>query len=213
MNLHRVAAALVATVALAPLVSGQNITGQTGSYFLRGKVAVIQADQITVVPHTGGVPVSAPLVAGWTAAYINPADERIVAVGNLVNIVETDQPDGISWALHVDLLAARDTPSAIPQGRTWSQIPGRDEFGAWGTLGRIASVEKNERGLLVEIAWPEGRHRQIIPPGTPMVVNEPGDASIVKPGENVAVILQKGPDGKPFARRVLVGSKGTVPPM
>lgn len=219
MKLSRTYLAIL--VILAPaIVFGQNPVGQTGGYFLRGRVMAIQPDQITVAPHSGGAPLTVPLVKGWTVTLISPADDSIVAIGNIVNIVEVDEADGISRALFVDYLATRNarpgattTAPAVTGGRAWSQLPGRDEFGAWGTIGRITRVEKTPKGLLVVTEIPDGAHTSLVPPGTVMVRNDPQDQSRVRVGENVAVILNKGADGKPVARRVLVGANGTIPPM
>ena len=214
---------VIATVlaAIPAFAAAQNPTGQTGGYFLRGKVTAFDGHQITVTPYMGGAPVTVPLLEGWTATVINPADKSIVAVGNTVNIVEVDQPDGVSWALFVDYLASRNgaaLPAGVPQsttakGRSWSQVPGKDQFGAWGTLGTIVGVEQTDRGLLVKTEIPEGVRKTIVSPETVFVRNDRSPQSVVKVGENVAVILHKGADGKPTANRVLVGGKGTIPPM
>jgi hypothetical protein len=145
-------------------------------------------------------------------------------VGNIVNIVEVDQPDGVSYALFVDYLVSRNQPpgaptdpnippSTVAEGRAWSQLPGSDQFGAWGTLGKIISVEKTPKGMLIVQQLPEGPHRSLVSSDTVMVRNDRSPQSVVKIGENVAVILRKGPDGKPTANRILVGGKGTIPPM
>src|SRR5205085_7168802 len=194
-------------LSMSALAFAQNPTGQTGAYFLRGRVTGIQENQISVTPYSGGAPVTVPLATGWTATVINPADDSIVAVGNTVNIVEVDQPDGVSWALFVDYLASRNgaaLPAGVPQstvamGRAWSQIPGKDQFGAWGTLGTIVAVEPTDRGLLVSTKIPEGVRKTIVPPGTVMVRNDRSAQSVVKVGENVAVILRKGAGGKATA--------------
>lgn len=224
MQRFRCSVTILGVLSLPAMLLGQNATGQTGSYFLRGKVTAIQSDQVTVAPRSGGTPVTVPLVKGWTATVINPADERIVKVGNIVNIVEVDQPDGVSHALFVDYLASRNAPpgtsfdsdippSTVPEGRAWSQLPGSDQFGAWGTLGKIISVEKTANGMVVVTQLPEGLHKSLVSSETVMVRNDRSPQSVVKVGENVAVILRKGPEGKPMANRILVGGKGTIPPM
>jgi hypothetical protein len=101
----------------------------------------------------------------------------------------------------------------VTKGRNWAQMPGRDEFGAWGALGTVTSVQKTADGTLVVTALSEGSHTSLVPPGIPLVRMDAGDQSMIKVGVNAHVLLRKGPDGKPVSARILVGANGTIPPM
>jgi hypothetical protein len=203
-------------------VSGQNGVHNVGGYFLRGKVMAIQPDQVTIAPHHGGPAETVPLRTGWTVGVITPVDDSVLTVGLVVNIVEVDWKDEIPRALYVDTFPRRaptpppssgGTAGVVTKGRNWAQMPGRDEFGAWGALGKVLSVQKTADGILVVTELSEGPHTSLVPPGTPIVRNEPGDQSMVKAGMNAHVLLRKGPDGKPVSARILIGATGGIPPM
>jgi hypothetical protein len=232
MFLSRACLIALALVAVTVTASAQNGVHNVGTYFLRGKLVAISGGQITVAPHSGGAPVTVPIREGWTVGVISPADESVLAVGRRLNIVELDMKSissDLPRALYVDHFVGRDMPPAtapfpepgkgpggaagvITKGRNWAQMPGRDEFGAWGALGRVNKVEKVAGGYLVVTELSEGLHTSFVPTGTRIVHNTPGQQSDVKVGDNVHVLLTK-EDGKEVARRILVGANGTIPPM
>lgn len=231
MNLLRTRVATVVIVASAFTAYAQNGVHNVGSYFLRGKLVSLSQGQVTVAPHSGGAPVTLPIREGWTVGVITPADDSVLAVGQRLNIVELDMKSissDLPRALYIDHFVGREMPPAagpfpepgkgpggaaglITKGRNWAQMPGRDEFGAWGALGRVNKVEKVAGGYLVVTELSEGLHTSFVPTGTTIVHNTPGQQSDVKIGDNVHVLLTK-EDGKEVARRILVG-KGTIPPM
>lgn len=232
MNLSR-ACIVVGILASAAVPAAQNGVHNLGSYFLRGRLVAITGGQITVAPHAGGAPITVPIRENWTVGLITPADDSVLAVGNSLNIVELDiksiSNDDLPRALYVDHFVGRNIPPAavpfpepgkgpggaaglITKGRNWAQMPGKDEFGAWGALGRVHSVEKIAGGYLVVTELSEGLHTSFVPTGTPTVNNTPGRQEDAKPGDNVHVLLVK-QDGKDVARRVLVGKNGVIPPM
>ncbi len=214
--------ALLAGVALAHL-SAQNVVHQVGNWFLRGKVTAITPASITIAPHIGGPPETVPLASGWTVGYVVPADESILAPGHVVNIVEVDWKDETPRALYVDYFPLLPTPAAPPptggmagvvtKGRNWAQLPGKDEFGAWGALGKVISVDKTPAGLLVVTDLAEGPHTSLVPPGIPLVQMQAGMQDMVKVDTNAHVLLRKGPDGKPVSNRILIAANNGIPPM
>lgn len=232
MTLSRACLATLMVVAGAFSASAQNGVHNVGSYFLRGKLTAMSQGQITVAPHSGGAQVTLPIREGWTVGVITPADDSVLAVGQRLNIVELDMKSissDLPRALYVDHFVGREMPPAagpfpepgkgpsgaagvITKGRNWAQMPGRDEFGAWGALGRVNKVEKVAGGHLVVTELSEGLHTSFVPTGTNIVHNTPGQQSDVKVGDNVHVLLTK-EDGKEVARRILVGKSGAIPPM
>ena len=220
---------ILSTVAVT---SAQNGVHNLGSYFLRGKLVSLAGGQLTVAPHGGGANVTVPIQAAWTVGLITPADESILAVGNSLNVVELDVKSisgDLPRALYVDHFVGRKpdpaaspfpepgkgpggTAGLITKGRNWAQMPGRDEFGAWGALGRVHSVQKTAGGHLVVTELSEGLHTSFVPAGIPMVHNTPGQQSDVAVGDNVHVLLVR-ESGKEVARRILSGKNGVIPPM
>src|SRR5688572_12771499 len=200
MNLSRACAAVLVIVAGSVTASAQNGVHTIGSYFLRGKLTALSGGQITVAPHAGGAPVTLPIRNDWTVGIISPADESVLAVGRRLNIVELDVKSisgDLPRALYVDHFVGRDMPPVtapfpepgkgpggaaglVTKGRNWAQMPGRDEFGAWGALGRVHSVEKTAGGYLVVTELSEGLHTSFVPTGTRIVHNTPGQQSDVK---------------------------------
>ena len=205
--------AIAAMVLAAPMIAltaaAQNYVGQTQSHFLRGTVAEIDQQHIVVKQDSSSL-TALPLQSGWSVALITPADDSILQVGNLVNIVEVDAPNGISEALFVDKLPL-DLPA--PRGRAVSQMPGSDAPGAWGSLGTIIALERAAEGTIIVTQLPQGQHRSLTKRSTVMVTNTASDQSIVKAGDHVCVIVHPGQHGEPVAFRVLVGANGSVPPM
>jgi hypothetical protein len=232
MKVLRPCAVILAVLSSVAVLSAQNGVHNVGSYFLRGKLVALANGEITVAPHTGGARVTVPIRENWTVGLITPAADTILAVGNSLNIVELDVKSitgDLPRALYVDHFVGRDPEAAKPpfpepgmgpggaagvitRGRNWAQMPGKDEFGAWGALGRVNSVEKVAGGHLVVTELSEGLHTSFVPAGVPMVHNTPGQQSDVKVGDNVHVLLIR-ENGKEVARRILVGKGSVIPPM
>ncbi len=83
-----------------------------------------------------------------------------------------------------------------------------------------ANVEKVEQvnvqqvqGQMLTLKYKGGEQKVLVPPGTPIVKNVPGDRSLLKPGTGVYVAAVRAPDGTITATRIAAGVGGTMPPM
>ncbi len=207
----------------ASIVSAQNGVHNVGAWFIRGKVTAISPTSVTLALQNGGAPETIPLRSGWTVGVITPSDESVLAPGHVVNIVEVDWKGDTPRALYVDYFVGRNPPPMPPssggpdgvvtKGRNWAQLPGKDEFGAWGALGKVLSVNKAPGGLLVVTELSEGPHTSFVPDGVRKVRNEPGQQSMVTTGVNANVLMRRDTDGKPIGTRILIGANGSAPPM
>jgi hypothetical protein len=192
----------------------QNKVGETGAGFVRGTVVAMGPDEITIAPRAGGEPLPSPVVVKmaktWTVALITPTAEKLFAKGTLINVTEVDQPGGVSHALVVDEVDPDiDKKIGAHMGRaTADLVPG-----AMGTLGPVVMVRKTRAGILIEQRLPNGEtHRSIAPVGTAWIRNTMSTQSMVKLGSHVSIVARATPDGL-MGSRVLVGARGSIPPL
>ena len=176
---------------------------------VRGKISAAEKDSLKVTTSAGDVLVRLPenvRIGGVEAAKL--AD---VTAGRFVGTTAVKQPDGTLKALEVHIFpeSARGTGEGH---RPWDLQPGSTMTNA--NVEKVESVSvQNVQGEMLTLKYKDGEQKVVVPPGTPIVKNVPGDRSLLKPGTGVYVAAVRGNDGTLTATRVTAGVGGIMPPM
>jgi len=81
------------------------------------------------------------------------------------------------------------------------------------TNATVAGVGDAAGSRTMKLTYKGGEKTVVIPPGTPIVMVESGDRSLLVPGAHVVITATRQPDGALLADRVMVGKGGLVPPL
>jgi len=81
------------------------------------------------------------------------------------------------------------------------------------TNATVESVVIQASGREIKLKYKDGEKTVVVPANAAIVGNQPGDASMLKPGASVFIFARKSPDGALTALRVAVGKDGLVPPL
>jgi hypothetical protein len=178
---------------------------QTPSEHVRGKVKSLAGD-VLVVGAAHGVVTTVKLAPDWAVVVMKPVDVATIQPGSFIGTTEFDKPDGTGQSLEVHVF-----PPGVKVGEghyPWDLKP--HSMMTNGTVGRVTASGK---GRMLEVSYPTGSKRILVPANVPVVMTTPGDRALVAKGVSVFVIAQKLPDGALAANRVLVGVGGAAPPM
>jgi hypothetical protein len=171
---------------------------------LHGTVEKADATAL-VVRERDGREISLPYADDLRITEIVPIDPSAIQEGSFVGTTAVPGPDGKLSALEVHVFpeSARGTGEGH---RPMDILPG-----ATMTNATVTALTKtaNERTLVLR--YKDGEQTIRVPNGVPVVVQKPGDRSLLVPGAKVTVFEQMR-DGKPVATRIQVGSKGFTPP-
>jgi len=77
-----------------------------------------------------------------------------------------------------------------------------------GTVGKVSALAK---GRELDVTYPDGERKIIVPKGVPIVQFINGDRSMIKPGIAAFLIVVKTPDGALTASRIAIGENGAKP--
>jgi hypothetical protein len=118
------------------------------------------------------------------------------------------QPDGSLKALEVHVFAA--SLRGTGEGHSaWESADGKINTMTNGTVGKL--VKSNGRTLTVLY----GHQQKIVnvPEDVPIVMINPGDRGLLKPGVHIILFSATDDKGQRVASRISAGKDGTVPPM
>lgn len=176
---------------------------------IRGKISAVEKDSLKVTTSAGDVLVRLPetvRIGGVESAKLSD-----VTAGKFVGTTAVKQPDGTLKALEVHIFpeSARGTGEGH---RPWDLQPGSTMTNA--NVEKVESVSvQNVQGEMLTLKYKGGEQKVVVPAGTPIVKNVPGDRSLLKPGTGVYVAAVRGEDGSLTALRVTAGVGGIMPPM
>lgn len=177
---------------------------------IRGKIAAVEKGALKVTTAAGDVLVNFAddvRIGGVEAAKLSD-----IGAGNYVGATSVKQSDGTLKALEVHIFP--ETARGTGEGhRPWDLQPG-------ATMMTNANVEKveqvavaNVQGQLLTLKYKDGEQKILVPPGTPIVKNVPGERSLLKPGTGVYIPAVRAEDGTITATRITAGVAGVMPPM
>jgi hypothetical protein len=156
------------------------------------------------------------------------ADAGKITTGAFIGTTAVAQPDGTLSAVEVHIFpeAMRGTGEGH---RPMDTLPGSTMTNA--TVGSVARVnsepkprstmtnatvvqrEGEAHSLRLTLTYKGGEKVVNVPTGTPIVMVEPADRTLLVPGAHIIVYASRQPDGSLAADRLTVGKNGFVPPM
>jgi hypothetical protein len=72
------------------------------------------------------------------------------------------------------------------------------------THGTVASAARTDAGVELQVTYPGGSRRIVIPSDVTVTFFDLQDRSTLKPGVSVSGVTRKGPDGVPVAGRLVL---------
>jgi len=208
------------SVALALQACRTTPSGVANAAPIRGTIADIAGDVLTVATPAGSVRIALPHLPVVATAV--QSDRSRLADGSFLGITSVAQPDGSQRAVEVHIFP--ETMRGAGEGSYAWDLPGAGTGGSKMTNGTATSsrmtngtVTAESGGTSLTLLYNEGTSAGsqtiAIPPDIPVVALEPGGRSDLALGAPVFVVAQKRRDGTLTASRILVGKGGVIPPM
>jgi|SRR5215217_4884227 len=173
---------------------------------VRGVVSAITATQITVKPATGK-PVVVALTPDWAVQVTKPINVSAIVPGSFVGTAEIPGKNGVGRSLEVHVF-----PPGVKIGEghyRWDL-----KKGSMMTNGTVGKVTAGAKGRELEISYPTGKRKVVVPPNVPVVQIVNGEKSLIKPGAKVFLVAFPNPAGGGLVTgAVAVGVNGAAPPM
>jgi len=173
--------------------------------FLRGVVSAIGNDTVTLTLASGESRVLA-LAKDCHVSVLKAIQVGSIKPGSFIGSAEMPQKNGTGRSLEVHVF-----PPGVKAGEghyAWDLKPG-----SMMTNGTVGKVVARARGLQLQVSYPTGERRLVVPKGTPIVEITPGEPSMIKVGIPVFAILGKAPDGSDIVGGLSIGENGAPPPM
>lgn len=172
---------------------------------VRGTVESVAAD--TLVVHTRDDKTeSVHLDPTWAVVTMKPIGVDAIQPGSFIGTTEVEKADGSGESLEVHVF-----PPGVKMGE--GHYPWDLQPHAMMTNGTIGTVAASPKGRMVEVTYPGGMRRVLIPAGAPVVAIGGGERTLIKPGAKVFIFARVGSDGALTADRIAVGEDGAAPPM
>ena len=181
--------------------------GQDPVHF-RGTIQKLGADNIVINQISGDtITIMAPkemiVLTSEPTAAANIVAEKFIGVTALA------LPDGSLKALEVHIFS--EAGRGIGEGHyPWSLLPESTM-----TNANISSMVESVDGAVMSLAYKDdGSQKVVIPPGVPVVKLElVNNWSPMEVGSHIFVVASEGDDGQFSAIAVVIGLRGTTPPM
>ena len=178
-------------------------TAQQGPARLRGTIAGLQVDVLTVALRGGGearVTLAEPL----TVAALRRVALAEIVVGTALGVVAVPDTDGALKAVAITVL---------PPGARITELQSPWDLGPETSMNNgpvTATVDKGGIGeLTLSILGKAVLVR--VPPDAPLLMPIPATRADLKPGAAVFINATRGADGALSATRVVVGKDGVSP--
>ncbi len=173
--------------------------------FLRGTVSAIDNDSVTLKLASGELR-KLKLAPDSRVSVLKAIDVSKIKPGSFIGSAEMPQKNGSGRSLEVHVF-----PPGVKAGEghyAWDLKPG-----SMMTNGTVGKVTAKSRGLQLQVAYPDGERRLVVPRGTPIVEITPGEPAMIKPGVAVFAFIFKTPDGGAVVGGLSIGENGATPPM
>jgi hypothetical protein len=177
-----------ATPAQAPPPSPVAFSGTLIS-FAEDSVALKDKEGKTVVVQ---------MTSGWTVSIARVADAGTIKPGAFVATANAFIDANSGKSTEVRVLEAGYRPEEGSHGMEGSTN--------YMTHGTVAGVDKRAAGVELNVTWPGGSRRIIVPSDVTVTFFDLQERSTLKPGVVVTGVTRKGPDGVPRAGRLVLSN-------
>jgi hypothetical protein len=171
----------------------------------RGTIVSVDNNVLTLKTADGKTE-KITLIPNWTVNVLKPVDISAIQPGSFIGTAEMPQKDGSGRSLEVHVF-----PPGVKAGEghyDWDLKKGSKMTN--GTVGKVTSTPK---GRELQVSYPNGERRIVVPPNVPIVQFTNGDRSLIKPGIPAFLIVAKTPDGGLGSFGISIGENGAKPPM
>jgi hypothetical protein len=172
--------------------------------FARGSIAAIDADSLTIKGENGTTTKYA-FGNQSTVTVLKPVSIDAIQAGSFIGTAEMPQKDGTGRSLEVHVF-----PPGQKAGEghyPWDKKPG--SMMTNGTVGKVTTTAK---GRELEVSYPNGERKVVVPKNVPIVQFTSGTRADLKPNIPAFVVVIQTPNG-PAAVNVAIGENGAKPPM
>lgn len=173
---------------------------------IRGKIASLDGSTLTVDSREG-TPVTITLKPDWKVSSVAKASAADIKAGDYVGVASLPKADGGDGALEVLIFPAA-MKGAGEGSYAWDLEPDSSM-----TNATVADVVTDVAGPTLTLSYEGGEKKISIPEGTPIVTFADATEADLIPGAVVFVPADKATDGSLSTGRIVVGTKGVVPPM
>jgi hypothetical protein len=172
---------------------------------LRGTIVSLANDTLTLKTE-GGQTDTVHLTQDWRVTVLKRVDVAAIQPGSFIGTAEMPQKNGTGRSLEVHVF-----PPGVKAGEGhygWDSKPG-----SMMTNGTVGKVTSNPKGRELEVSYPNGERKIIVPPGVPIVQLTDGQRSQIKAGIAAFLIAPPGKDGTFTSSGIVIGENGARPPM
>ena len=172
---------------------------------VRGVIVSLTGDTLTLKTE-GGKTENVALGKDWTVTVLKPVDVTSIQPGSFIGTAEMPQKDGSGRSLEVHVF-----PPGVKAGEGhygWDSKPG-----SMMTNGTVGKVTSGAKGRELQVTYPNGERKIVVPKGVPIVQFTNGDRSLIKPGIAAFLIAPRTPAGGLIANGIVIGENGAKPPM
>lgn len=173
--------------------------------FLRGVVSAVGSDTVTLQLASGESRVLA-LAKDCRVSVLKAVEVSSIKPGSFIGSAEMPQKNDTGRSLEVHVF-----PPGVKAGE--GHYPWDLQPGSMMTNGTVGKVVDRPRGLQLQVSYPNGERRLIVPKGTPIVEITPGEPALIKVGVPVFALLVKAADGSDVVAGLSIGENGATPPM
>ena len=177
-----------------------------GPMIVRGKVAALEANTLTVKPDKGPNQI-VTLTPTWSVAVMKAVTPDAIQPGSFIGTAEMPKSDGSGRALEVHVF-----PPGVKMGEGhygWDLKKG--SMMTNGTVGQVVAGKRGSRQM--EVNYSYGKRTITVPTNVPIVQITGGRRDQIKAGVPVFLVVQKGAGGQLMAGSISIGENGAKPPM
>jgi hypothetical protein len=186
---------------------------------LAGSVVSLAGDNL-VVADQSGAPQSVHLTGASRITVRAPVDASHVTANTFVGVAAVTRPDGTLQATLVQIF-----PEALRgQGEGHRPMTGAGTTMTNATVKSVAAASANSMTnatvasvatapgeLKLNVEYKGGSQVILVPNGTPIIMIEPADRSVLAAGAHVLVYAERDSGGGLEVQRVSVGKNGSTP--
>ncbi|HVR94341.1 MAG TPA: DUF5666 domain-containing protein [Casimicrobiaceae bacterium] len=210
------------------VVAGGLARAQTPASRIRGVVVSVSGSTLQLKADSGQT-LAVKLADHYTVSARSHADVTKIAPGAFLGTTAVPGPDGTLTAVEVHVFpeSMRGTgeghrPMDAAPGSTMTDatvasvtVGPRPPAAAGRTMtnATVAALTGDDKERRMTLRYKGGEKVVAIPKGTPIVMVEAGDPSMLVPGAHVVVSGVQQNDGSLLADRITVGKEGLIPPL
>ncbi len=164
-----------------------------------GTLVSVAGDTVTLSDKDGKTFV-VQMTPGWTVSIDRKVDADAIKAGSFVATqnVPVDATTGKSTEVRIL------EPGYQPEEGTHVVSATNPNMMTHGT---VKSATRTANGVELEVTYPGGARHLVVAPGVPVVVSDPLDHSVLKPGVAVGSVTRPGADGVERASRLQLSSQ------